>query len=177
MVQTKGLHCSLMAICIHAIIILVYPILFNQSNGWVSPNAIGWIFSKVLTAPVNVKWILLFAWSMRNEETEIAIIQAPITRLEFGIKRRRTLDFEWMMTAKKSYAVWKWDSEIALELSARAFPIQSNAAHQSYPGLGKSLPSPQIPSQGLVGWDMGFVGFVGLPGLSLKSLKYNILYL
>ena len=27
MVQTKGLHCSLMAICIHAIIILVYPIL------------------------------------------------------------------------------------------------------------------------------------------------------
>ena len=27
MVQTKGLHCSLMAICIYAIIILVYPIL------------------------------------------------------------------------------------------------------------------------------------------------------
>ena len=41
-------------------------------------------------------------------------------------------------------------------------------------GLGKSLPSPQIPSQGFVGWDMGFVGFVGLPGLSLINLKYYI---
>ena len=32
MVQTKGLHCSLMAICIHAIIILVYPILLSSDS-------------------------------------------------------------------------------------------------------------------------------------------------
>ena len=46
------------------------------------------------------------------------------------------------------------------------------AFHASKPGLGKFLPSPKIPSQGFVGWDMGFVGFVGLPGLSLINLIY-----
>ena len=39
-------------------------------------------------------------------------------------------------------------------------------------GLGKSLPSPQIPFQGFVGWDMGVVGFMRLLGLAIIYLKY-----
>ena len=39
---------------------------------------------------------------------------------------------------------------------------------------GQIPPSPEIPSQGLVGWDLGFVGLLEIVGLSLINSKCYI---